>query len=66
MTLPNQHAPVERLASGVQTGAVNSAGTKPEGIMPSDCCGPGRCCVGACLPFGLGCAGVCVPNIGQC
>ncbi|WP_187969687.1 hypothetical protein [Aquibium microcysteis] len=35
-------------------------------LAPSDCCGAGRCCVGACLPFGGGCAGICVPNIGQC
>jgi len=35
-------------------------------LAPADCCGAGKCCVGACLPFGGGCAGICVPNIGQC
>ena len=34
-------------------------------LAPSDCCGPGKCCVGGCAPF-VGCVGACVPNIGQC
>lgn len=58
MKLPTQAKPVTR-----QTSKSADLGG---GLMPSDCCGAGRCCVGACLPFGGGCAGVCVPNIGQC
>jgi hypothetical protein len=57
MKLPNQTTPVVRTLS--LTGAML------QGVMPSDCCGSGKCCVGACLPF-VGCAGICVPNIGQC
>lgn len=58
MKLPSQAKPVARHAG---LGRDDSAT-----IAPSDCCGAGRCCVGACLPFGGGCAGACVPNIGQC
>lgn len=58
MKLPIQANPVAR--------AGNRSRDETAGIAPSDCCGAGRCCVGACLPFGGGCAGVCVPNIGQC
>jgi hypothetical protein len=35
-------------------------------LTQSDCCGPGKCCAGACIPFVKKCAGICVPNIGQC
>jgi len=56
MNLPKQSAPVKRNAS------VSNMQTK--GIAPSDCCGSSGCCVGACV-FGH-CAGVCVPNLGQC
>jgi hypothetical protein len=59
MNLPTQSAPVARIA-------VKPDVTPSAGIAPSDCCGAGKCCVGACLPFGAGCAGICVPNIGQC
>lgn len=56
MKFPSQAKPVARFASRADAGA--------GGIRPSDCCGPGKCCIGACL-FGS-CAGYCVPNIGQC
>ncbi|MEP9386554.1 hypothetical protein [Mesorhizobium sp. KR9-304] len=58
MKLPSQAKPVARQLS--------KALDRSAALSPSDCCGAGRCCVGACLPFGGGCAGVCVPNIGQC
>ena len=58
MTLPKQSEAVARTAGKLTH-------VKPEGIMPADCCGPGKCCVGACLPL-VGCAGICVPNLGQC
>jgi hypothetical protein len=57
MKFPTQARPVARHMS--------KARDQTAGIAPSDCCGPGKCCVGACLPF-AGCAGVCVQNIGQC
>ena len=57
MKSPVQARPVERRSL--------SARGASKGVTQSDCCGSGKCCVGACLPF-VGCAGVCVPNIGQC
>lgn len=57
MKSPVQSKPVERNAV--------LAEQKNNGVTQSDCCGTGKCCVGACLPW-VGCAGVCVPNIGQC
>jgi hypothetical protein len=59
MKMPVQAKPVDRQASFARR-------NEDSGLTQSDCCGSGKCCVGACLPFGLGCAGVCVPNIGQC
>ena len=56
MKSPIQSKPVERNSIAAQ---------QKNGVTQSDCCGSGKCCVGACLPF-VGCAGVCVPNIGQC
>lgn len=56
MKLPSQTNPVARFAT---VGRDASAG-----VRLSDCCGAGQCCVGACF-FGK-CAGVCVPNLGQC
>ena len=58
MTLPKQIEAISRTTT-------KSERPKPVGVAPSDCCGPGKCCVGACLPF-VGCAGACVPNLGQC
>ncbi|WP_293380988.1 hypothetical protein [Phenylobacterium sp.] len=58
MKLPSQARPVAR-------NLAPSAAVNQPGVGPSDCCGSGKCCVGACLPF-IGCAGACVPNIGQC
>ncbi|MDN2581920.1 hypothetical protein [Aquibium sp. ELW1220] len=58
MRLPTLSTPAAR---GHSKGIDRSAA-----LVPSDCCGAGKCCVGACLPFGGGCAGICVPNIGQC
>lgn len=58
MKFASQAAPVSRQSSK----ALDRSAT----LTPSDCCGAGKCCVGACLPFGGGCAGICVPNIGQC
>lgn len=60
MKSPNQARPVERLSAFPPQG--NSGNNR---VVQSDCCGAGKCCVGACVPF-VGCAGVCVPNIGQC
>ena len=57
MKFPNQSRPVARQKSAGKDASA--------GVLPSDCCGPGKCCLGACLPF-VGCAGVCVPNLGQC
>lgn len=58
MRLPSLSSPVARgRAKALDRSAM---------LTPSDCCGAGKCCVGACLPFGLGCGGICVPNIGQC
>lgn len=51
MKLPNQTNPV------VRTLSLTSA--MQQGIMPS-CCGAGRMCLGACLPF-VGCVGACIP-----
>jgi hypothetical protein len=56
MKSPIQSKPVERNSIIAQ---------QKNGVTQSDCCGSGKCCVGACLPW-VGCAGVCVPNIGQC
>ena len=56
MKFPNQSRPVARQASAGKDATA--------GVLPSDCCGAGQCCVGACL-FGK-CLGVCVPNLGQC
>jgi hypothetical protein len=57
MNMPKQAHPISR---GVATAAF-----QVKGIAPSDCsCGSRGCCVGACV-FGF-CAGVCVPNLGQC
>jgi hypothetical protein len=56
MKFPIQAKPVAR--------QMNKGRDETSGIVPSDCCGAGQCCIGACL-FGR-CAGVCVPNIGQC
>jgi hypothetical protein len=59
MFLPKQAMPAIRTDKP-------QAPEKPQGVSPSDCCGSGKCCVGACIPFINQCAGVCVPNIGQC
>jgi len=56
MKFPTQARPVAR--------AFSQAKDTSASVVPSDCCGAGKCCLGACL-FG-NCAGVCVPNIGQC
>lgn len=57
MKSPVQAKPVERYAKSTQH--------TTKGVTQSDCsCGSGGCCVGACV-FGY-CAGVCVPNLGQC
>ncbi|MBS9475624.1 hypothetical protein [Ancylobacter radicis] len=56
MRLPSQSLPVARHTT--------AARDLSAGLQPSDCCGPGKCCVGACL-FG-NCVGACIPNIGQC
>jgi hypothetical protein len=56
MRFPSQAKPVARQMSK----ALDRSAT----LAASDCCGAGKCCIGACL-FG-NCAGVCVPNIGQC
>jgi len=56
MKSPIQAKPVERAARPTQR--------NENGVTQSDCCGSGKCCVGACL-FGS-CLGYCVPNIGQC
>ena len=56
MKFPTQARPVAR--------QFNKARDNSAAITPSDCCGSGQCCLGACL-FGT-CVGVCVPNIGQC
>jgi hypothetical protein len=55
MMLPLQARPVARRSTRQ---------TFSGGVTPSDCCGDGKCCIGACL-FGS-CAGYCVPNFGQC
>jgi len=55
MKSPIQAKPVERGLTSAQ---------QKNGLKQSDCCGSGKCCVGACL-FGS-CLGYCVPNIGQC
>lgn len=57
MRSPIQAKPVER--------ALKTAERSDRGLTQSDCCGAGKCCVGACVPF-VGCVGACVPNIGQC
>lgn|GEM_PF-6293158 len=57
MRLPIQAKPLLRR---------NVRAVSEAGASQSDCCGPGRCCLGACIPFTGQCAGVCVPNIGQC
>jgi len=56
MKSPVQAKPVDR--------SLKSAQRSDNGLTQSDCCGAGKCCVGACV-FGY-CAGVCVPNLGQC
>ena len=56
MRFPSQTKPVTRAATGSRDASA--------AVTLSDCCGAGQCCVGACF-FGK-CAGVCVPNIGQC
>ena len=58
MRTPNLARPVRRMSA--------SASLPSHGVRQSDCCGSGKCCVGACIPFLNKCAGVCVPNIGQC
>jgi hypothetical protein len=58
MKSPIQAKPVER--------ALHCAERTDRGLTQSDCCGAGKCCVGGCIPFLNTCAGVCVPNIGQC
>ncbi len=63
MRMPRQEKSVNRQMSATVRDATTISPNK--GIRPSDCCGDGKCCVGACLPF-VGCAGLCVPNIGQC
>ena len=57
MKSPIQSKPVERNSITAQ---------QKNGVTQSDCCGSGKCCVGGCIPFLNTCAGVCVPNIGQC
>jgi len=59
MKIPTQTKSVDRRI------AATRISPDAKGILPSDCCGAGKCCVGACLPF-VGCAGICVPNLGQC
>ena len=56
MKSPVQAKPVERNAKSAQHAT--------KGVTQSDCCGSGKCCVGACV-FGT-CLGACIPNIGQC
>ena len=56
MKFPTQAKPVAR--------AGNRSRDESAGVGASDCCGAGKCCVGACV-FG-NCAGACVPNLGQC
>lgn len=58
MRMPLQSRPADRKA--------RMSAVSENGLTQSDCCGPGQCCVGACIPFVGKCAGVCVPNIGQC
>jgi hypothetical protein len=58
MRMPVQAKPVDRKA-------VPARHNDERGLTQSDCCGPGKCCIGGCAPF-VGCIGVCVPNIGQC
>ena len=48
MKLPTQSKPIARQQSQTRNEAT--------GIVPSDCCGPGKCCAGPCL-FGY-CGGI--------
>jgi len=61
MRSPVQAKPVQR--QSIARCAENN------GIRQSDACCGANCCAGACItgPFGIShCAGVCVPNLGQC
>jgi hypothetical protein len=58
MRMPIQARPVDRKA--------RTSGINENGLTQSDCCGAGQCCLGGCVPFLNKCAGICVPNIGQC
>jgi hypothetical protein len=58
MRMPTQAKPADR--------KVRRSGVVENGLTQSDCCGDGKCCIGACIPILGKCAGVCVPNIGQC
>lgn len=61
MKFPIQAKPVERQSSSNNVGKGS--------IHQSDACCGANCCAGACItgPFGIShCAGVCVPNLGQC
>lgn len=58
MKSPIQARPIARRST--------AAILQSSGVHQSDCCGAGKCCVGACIPILNECAGICVPNIGQC